>query len=137
MPTLGGGVSAADRAAVQGQLGYVPTNLLAVAARAPPARAARSAGAAGAAAPTVLLAYPLVRERATLEPFPTMFWRACPALHRDVSTLERDGGVRRLMDRLEADAGARARMARAHEAYAARRWGLLTRADRGLVAERG
>ena len=59
-------VSVVDAAAVKQALGYVPTNLIGIAARDPKT-----------SAPLVLECYPLVIERAVLEPFPTM----CVRIH--------------------------------------------------------
>ena len=79
-PKFGDGVTKSDCDAVVEQLGYMPTNLVEIAARGPPRRSigGPDATSSHSGSPTVLRCYPLVRERATIEPFPTMFWLACP-----------------------------------------------------------
>jgi exopolyphosphatase/guanosine-5'-triphosphate,3'-diphosphate pyrophosphatase len=74
-------------------------------------------------------------------PFPTLYWLTCPETVRAVSRLESEGWINLLEQRIESDPDLRARMARAHEAYARERgalhpgaeaWGGVGGTDRGL-----
>ena len=50
-------------------------------------------------------------------PFPTTFWLTCPVLVRRIGTVEADGWMNELNERLAADDGARQRLADAIERY--------------------
>mmetsp|Transcript_60695 Transcript_60695/g.137214 ORF Transcript_60695/g.137214 Transcript_60695/m.137214 type:complete len:289 (-) Transcript_60695:183-1049(-) len=130
-PTL----SEADLGAVVEQLGFLPTNLIKVAAR-----------DASTGRPTACQLYPLTKpapERRRkgggkdLEPFPTMIWLTCPELKRRISALEDAGWVEKLEARLAEDGGAMQAMQAAHTAYGSERWGLLSEEHRALVGARG
>lgn len=114
------------------QLGYVPHNLVKVAAY------NESTGA-----PTVLLLYPIGRPVVTrrnnvdLQPFPTIFWLCCPKLRSDVSTLEARGFITEFMARLQADPNAMECLERQHQEYADIRWAMLTEEDKTFVIEKG
>ncbi len=54
-------------------------------------------------------------------PFPTRYWLTCPLAVRRVGRLEGAGGVRAVQRRAEADAAFGARLAAAHDRYAADR----------------
>ena len=114
--------------ALQEQLGYVPTNLLRVAAW------------TADATPAVILAHPLVEKKkgGVVEPFPTTYWLTCPVISAAVATLERDGGVKAAAAAIfdEGEGGADA-MAAAHESYAQLRWSLLSDDEATLVEARG
>ncbi|KAG5183740.1 hypothetical protein JKP88DRAFT_133577, partial [Tribonema minus] len=83
-----------DIVCISTQLGYVPPNLISVAAR-------NRDGA-----PTVLLLYPVSapvctrRNKVELQPFPTIYWLCCPQLKADVSRLEVAGLVQEFEARL-------------------------------------
>jgi Protein of unknown function (DUF501) len=89
------GVSEADIVAIATQLGYIPHNLVAVAAR----------GSTGQ--PAVLLLHPLAapvctrRNDVQLQPFPTIYWLCCPQMKCDVSRLEVQGLVQQFEARLQ------------------------------------
>ncbi|CAM9822882.1 unnamed protein product, partial [Phaeothamnion confervicola] len=79
------------------QLGYLPKNLVEIAAR----------SVDGKRAPTVLKLYPLAeptrrtRNGGGLKPFPTMYWLCCPYLKLHVSRLEAQGLVPLWEERLQ------------------------------------
>ena len=110
---------------LRAQLGYAPTNVVNIAAF----------NATGG--PAVARLYPLracidakkPKQRATAEPFPTMFWLVCPEISARVSKLEDDGWVNKLQERLLKCDAARLELKRQHEAYATERWSLLVDAD--------
>ena len=52
-------------------------------------------------------------------PFPTVFYLTCPRAAGAIGTLEAEGMMREMTDRLEADAGLRAAYLTAHERYLA------------------
>jgi Protein of unknown function (DUF501) len=89
------GVTEADIVAIATQLGYIPHNLVAVAAR----------GSTGQ--PAVLLLHPLAapvctrRNDVQLQPFPTIYWLCCPQMKCDVSRLEVQGLVQQFEARLQ------------------------------------
>jgi Protein of unknown function (DUF501) len=91
------GVSEADIVAIATQLGYIPHNLVAVAAR----------GSTGQ--PAVLLLHPLAapvctrRNDVQLQPFPTIYWLCCPQMKCDVSRLEVQGLVQQFEARLQVE----------------------------------
>lgn len=99
-------VSEQDRATVARQLGRPPRGLRAVAAR----------DAAGD--PTVVQTWPRL-ESGT--PFPTLYYLTAPQLVAHASTLEADGLMRDMTQRLLEDADLAAHYRRAHESYLAER----------------
>ncbi|OQR93257.1 hypothetical protein ACHHYP_02746 [Achlya hypogyna] len=123
-------------AAIERNLGYVPNNLIRV--------AAMHVSAEHGHEPAVLQLYPLrncmdaykKHERAYIEPFPTTFWLASTELKEKVSVLEGMGYVEIFTDRLEANATYRQAMEDAHKNYADLRWGLLTSRDIAIVASK-
>jgi uncharacterized protein len=119
--------------ALRAQLGYVPPNLIDVAAFNP-----------RTGAPAVARLYPLkadphahkAKERTTAEPFPTMFWLTCPELSARVSQLEAVRWVEKLQERVNSRDEYRETVAAQHAAYAEARWALLTPADEALALAR-
>ena len=99
-------VGAGDTAAVEHQLGRPPRGLRAVAHRCP------------CGLPDVVETAPLLEDGT---PFPTLFYLTCPRLVAAVSTLEAQGVMRAMQDRLAGDPRLAAGYERAHEAYLARR----------------
>jgi uncharacterized protein len=99
-------VSDRDREAVARQLGRQPRGLRAVAAR----------DASGE--PTVIQTYPRLADGT---PFPTLYYLTSPRLVSRVSTLEAEGLMREMTERLATDEDLAARYRRAHEAYLAER----------------
>ena len=95
-------LAAGDAAAIAARLGFVPTNLLRVAAR------------DGAGSPRVLELYPLRRSdpggrrrpAKGVQPWPTTFWLVDGALSDRLAALERRGHVGRLERRLASAGGA-------------------------------
>ena len=86
-----------DLAQVEAKLGYQPTNLVEVAARCPQS-----------GTPTVVRLYPLrdasqdskLKSRATVEPFPTLYWLIDGDLKAQVSQLEDQGWIAKFEARL-------------------------------------
>ncbi len=111
-PSVGSTTLQQDLRVVQAQLGRPARGVIDIAHRCP------------CGCPTV------VRTRPTLPdgtPFPTLFYATCPALTAAISTLESDGMMREMTERLAADpTGAASKAHRAaHEDYLRRRaaWG--------------
>lgn len=103
-----------DIAWVEHQLGRRPRGIVAVAARCP------------CGCPTVVRTLPRLPDGT---PFPTSFYATCPRLTGAVSTLEADGLMARMTERLQQDAALAAAYRAAHEDY------LTRRAELGEVAE--
>lgn len=100
--TTSGGVSEADQAAVQRQLGRAPRGLVAVGHR------------CECGEPDVVTTSPRLPDGT---PFPTLYYVTCPRLTGAVSTLEAEGRMRQMQDRLSEDPELRASYHRAHELY--------------------
>ena len=64
-------------------------------------------------------------------PFPTLYWLTCPILVKRVSTLEADGSMADVTDRLQKDPGLKNRLAGALERYRHRRAALGTIEESG------
>jgi hypothetical protein len=96
----------ADLDAVDAQLGRVPRGVVAVAHRCPCGR------------PDVLTTEPRLPDGT---PFPTTFYATCPKLTGAISTLESQGVMREMTERLATDEDLAAAYAAAHEDYLARR----------------
>ncbi len=77
--------------------------------------------------------YPLRSEAGRAVPFPTIYWLLDAALVRDLSELERLGGVGRLERAIAGDRALRAAYHADHGRYRQRRWAMLTDADRAAV----
>ncbi|RLN26588.1 hypothetical protein BBJ28_00012100, partial [Nothophytophthora sp. Chile5] len=145
--------SAAELALVQEELGFVPNNLVRVSAfvdgEGSPAAQEQTDQAATTRRPAVLLLYPLrnaedaykKKQRAKMEPFPTIYWLASSELKARVSTLEDQQFVLELQRRLDASDVAKqvaysTHIRLSHREYAAQRWRMLTPHDRELVTSR-
>ncbi len=111
---VGGGPSEADLGAVHAQLGRVPRGVVGVAHRCP------------CGDPDVVRTRPRLPDGT---PFPTTYYATCPRLTGAVSTLESEGLMQEMTDRLDADAELAAAYVAAHEDY------LRRRAELGRVAE--
>jgi hypothetical protein len=98
--------SQADLDAVERQLGRQPRGVAEVAHRCP------------CGEPDVLRTQPRLADGT---PFPTTYYATCPRLTGAISTLESEGLMREMSDRLADDATLRAAYARAHEDYLERR----------------
>lgn len=105
---------AEDLRAVQRQLGRVPRGVVEIAHRCP------------CGCPTVVRTEPRLPDGT---PFPTTFYATCPRLTGAISTLESEGMMREMTDRLAADQVLAAAYAGAHEDY------LRRRAELGEVPE--
>ena len=124
-----------DTQMVANQLGYLPSNLIKIAARDENLN------------PVVTLLYPLnhkennFRYSVDKKPFPTIIWITCPLLRARISKLEHDGWVSKFQQRLHAgdieSMSFLAMMEEAHKAYAKERWELLTKEDQELVIKNG
>ncbi|MCH8612133.1 DUF501 domain-containing protein [Arsenicicoccus dermatophilus] len=110
----GAGLSAGDAAAVQAQLGRAARGVVEVAHRCPCGR------------PDVLRTLPRLPDGT---PFPTTYYATCPRLTGALSTLEANGTMREMTQRLQDDEELAAAYRRAHEAY------LADRAELGSVPE--
>jgi uncharacterized protein len=99
----------ADLAAVDVQLGRVPRGVVAVAHRCPCGQ------------PDVLTTEPRLPGGT---PFPTTFYATCPKLTGAISTLESQGVMKEMTDRLAADEELARRYGDAHEDYLRRRYEL-------------
>ena len=96
----------ADLAAVHGQLGRLPRGVVEVAHRCP------------CGDPDVVRTAPRLPDGT---PFPTSFYATCPRLTGAISTLESEGVMKQMQDRLADDSDLAQRYASAHEDYLARR----------------
>ncbi|ODU03268.1 MAG: septum formation initiator family protein [Pseudonocardia sp. SCN 72-86] len=99
-------ISDADRAAVTAQLGRAPRAVREVAHR------------CECGLPTVVATSPRLEDGT---PFPTLYYLTCPRLASRLGTLEADGRMREMTDRLADDPELAAAYLRAHEAYLAER----------------
>ena len=95
-------VTDADRSSVHRQLGREPRGMVAVAHR------------CTCGEPDVVTTAPRLSDG---EPFPTVYYLTCPRLTSAVSTLEAEGRMREMQDRLAADTDLAERYTRAHERY--------------------
>jgi hypothetical protein len=96
----------ADLAAVQRQLGRTPRGVVEIAHRCP------------CGCPAVVRTEPRLPDGT---PFPTTFYATCPRLTGAISTLESEGMMREMTDRLAADPVLAAAYAAAHQDYLHRR----------------
>jgi hypothetical protein len=99
-------ISAADQAAVAAQLGREPRALREVAHRCP------------CGLPTVVQTSPRLADGT---PFPTLYYLTCARLRSLVSSMEADGVMQEMTERLAADPVLAAAYKRAHESYLAER----------------
>lgn len=95
-----------DRAAVAEQLGRAPRGMRAIAARCPSGH------------PSVVQTNPRLEDGT---PFPTLYYLTCSKLNALVSTLESEGLMRDMTERLAEDEELAAAYLRAHESYLAER----------------
>ena len=109
-----GPVTESDRGAVQRQLGREARGAVAVAHR------------CACGEPDVVMTAPRLPDGT---PFPTTYYLTCPRMTGAVSTLEAEGRMRQMQQRLAGDAGLRASYRSAHERY------LADRAELGDVPE--
>ncbi|KAI9914289.1 hypothetical protein PsorP6_007330 [Peronosclerospora sorghi] len=134
----------ADIVLVQEELGFVPNNLVRVSTFIDSKGCISSERTCSTSRPAVLLLYPLrnaelaykKKQRAKVEPFPTIYWLASTELKARVSTLEDQQFVLTLQRRLDADDVAKQKMAQSHREYAAQRWRMITPHDLELVKRR-
>lgn len=96
------GISTADAAAVATQLGRPPRAVRAVAHRCP------------CALPSVVQTAPRLEDGT---PFPTLYYLTCSRLNSRIGSLEADGRMREMTERLATDPELAAAYRRAHEAY--------------------
>lgn len=107
-------VDPVDLEAVERQLGRLPRGVVAIAARCP------------CGCPAVVRTLPRLPDGT---PFPTTFYATCPRLTGAIGTLESQGLMREMTERLAADAGLADAYRAAHEDY------LRRRAELGSVPE--
>ncbi|CAI5714141.1 unnamed protein product [Peronospora effusa] len=132
-------------ALVREELGFVPNNLVRVSAFVDNKGQTSRSRISAAHRPAVLLLYPLrnaedaykKKQRAKVEPFPTIYWLVSTYLKACVSTLEDQQFVLTLQHRLDADEIAKEKMAQSHREYAEQRWKMMTPHDVKLVSSRG
>lgn len=113
-PMTTSSIGEADLAAIEQQLGRVPRGAIDVAARCP------------CGCPAVVRTLPRLPDGT---PFPTTYYATCPRLTGAISTLESQGMMREMTERLEHDPDLAARYRSAHEDY------LRHRAELGDVPE--
>lgn len=107
MTTVGSAaVDPADIAAVEAQLGRPPRGMLGVAHRCP------------CGLPSVVATAPRLADGT---PFPTLYYLTCARLNSRLGTLEADGRMREMTQRLASDPELATRYRAAHEAYLAER----------------
>lgn len=99
-------VDPADLQLIEQQLGREPRGVVAVAARCP------------CGCPAVVRTLPRLPDGT---PFPTTFYATCPRLTAAIGTLEADGMMREMTERLSTDPDLAAAYGRAHEDYLRRR----------------
>ncbi|KAK1931804.1 hypothetical protein P3T76_012736 [Phytophthora citrophthora] len=136
--------SEAEVALVQEELGFVPNNLVKVSAFVDSKGQTSRTRENEDFKPAVLLLYPLrnaenaykKKQRAKVEPFPTIYWLASSELKARVSTLEDQQYVLTLQHRLDVDEAAKERMAQSHREYAEQRWSMMTPHDLEVVKGR-
>jgi hypothetical protein len=112
------------------QLGYVPSNIIEVAAK-------NSAGQ-----PMVALLYGLTNlvendSSMTADPFPTIYWLTSPDLSRAISALETEGWIDKFQRRLDESESHANRMYLAHTSYSEQRRTMLSSGHRQLVQDNG
>lgn len=137
-------VSDAEVALVQEELGFVPNNLVQVCAYVDSRGYTSRTRESKDHRPAALLLYPLrnaedaykKKQRAKVEPFPTIYWLASTDLKARVSLLEDQQYGLLLQKRLDADEAAKERMVQSHREYAAQRWQMMTPHDHELVKRR-
>lgn len=100
------GISEADSAAVAAQLGRAPRAVREVAHRCP------------CSLPSVVQTAPRLEDGT---PFPTLYYLTCSRLNSRIGSLEADGRMREMQDRLAEDPDLADAYRRAHEAYLAER----------------
>lgn len=100
------GIDPADTAAVTAQLGRAPRAVREVAHRCP------------CGLPSVVQTAPRLDDGT---PFPTLYYLTCSRLNSRLGTLEADGRMREMTERLATDPELAAGYRRAHESYLARR----------------
>lgn len=128
---IGTDVSQEDKNMIIDQLGYLPTNLVAVSAR------------RGTGAPLALMTYSLNgggarRKRKALDeltPFPTLYWFCCPIVGKAISELEREGFVGILETRLSENSDLLNDFIECHRGYARERWNSLLPEDRNYLLQ--
>lgn len=99
-------IAAADRAAVEAQLGREPRGIVEIAHRCP------------CGAPDVVRTLPRLPDGT---PFPTTYYLTCPRVTSAIGTLEASGLMREMEDRLSVDPQLAAHYRAAHVAYLADR----------------
>lgn len=100
------GISGADSAAVAAQLGRAPRAVREVAHRCP------------CSLPSVVQTAPRLEDGT---PFPTLYYLTCSRLNSRIGSLEAEGRMREMQDRLAEDPDLADAYRRAHEAYLAER----------------
>jgi len=87
--------------------------------------------------PLVLRCHPVRVIDGRPEPFPTLFWLACPAVTRAIARLEQLGWIEAIEREIDSDTALRRALESDHAAYAAEREGLLSESERRLLADFG
>jgi hypothetical protein len=103
-----------DLAAISAQLGRPARDVVAIASR------------CACGLPDVISTSPRLQDGT---PFPTFFYVTCPRLNSAISTLESEGLMSEMQDRLPQESGTAEQYQRAHDLY------LQARAEHGEVAE--
>ncbi len=127
-------VSERDEEEILEQLGYIPSNLVSIAAR----------RGGDLKTPLVLKTYPLNggasrrKRKAEAEgtPFPTLFWFCCKDVGKAIADLERRGFVKKLEERL-LEPGMLQKFVKSHDNYAKERWDSLSYEHQQYVTRNG
>ena len=117
-------VTKKDKDDVFEQLGYIPTNLVSIAAR----------RGGNIDTPIVLKTYPLnggasrrkAKAEGVLTPFPTLYWFCCKDTSKAIADLERRGYVGKLEERLRNEEGMFELFMESHACYGKERWNSLS-----------
>ena len=86
--------------------------------------------------PQVIVTYPIHWAEEEPAIFPTLYWLTCPALRQRVGSLETDGWINRLQQRMEADTTMAEQWEKAHDEYATQRVQLVPREELALFRDR-
>jgi len=124
-----------DEQAIRQQLGYLPSNFVAVSAR-------NEIGL-----PIAIQTYPLDggarrrKNKAALEessvgtPFPTLYWLTCPSISRAIAEMERQGYVGRVEEILRSNSELTRQLVQCHREYAKERWDTLSEEDQSRLQQ--
>jgi len=124
---------------VQDQLGYLPSNFLAVSAWTSVTRqpiAIRTYPLQGGSKRRQAKAAMIEQQSSTVQsPFPTLYWLTNPLMSECLGNLERVGFIQDINSRLYADPSLVERLWRCHRQYAEERWETLSEDDQTYLLQ--